>query len=159
MFVLENSHLYNVHEMQHAALAPIRAWAQWTKYWVNMPGNPLACTEFGRTVFATCELTERVTRRYTKPKFAFTPFEANGEQISVKEKIAKKNPFCFLKHFRHTTKKNLPKLLIVAPLSGHYATLLRGTVFSMLPYYDVYITDWIDAREVPLVHGSFDFDD
>lgn len=126
------------------------------------PLNPLAETAFGRSVAAAAELFERTTRRYGKPEFGLTEAVVDGKTVAVSEEVVWRKPFCTLLHFRRdlpAKRKADPKLLIVAPLSGHYATLLRGTVAAMLPEHDVYITDWADARMVPLSEGSFDLDD
>jgi poly(3-hydroxybutyrate) depolymerase len=108
------------------------------------------------------ELFERTTRRYGKPQFGLKTTTVDWKQVAVTEKVVWKRPFCNLIRFE----RDLPagraadrKLLIVAPMSGHYATLLRGTVEAMLPHADVHITDWVDARMVPVAEGSFDLDD
>lgn len=159
MLILENSHLYSLHEMQHAALAPVRAMVHAGKYMMSTPGNPLAFTDYGRSVSATFDLIERITRRYGKPEFGLSHTEIEGKKTKVTEKTILSKPFCNLLRFQRAPKRNDPKLLIVAPLSGHHATLLRGTVEALLPHLDVYITDWIDGREVPYYEGNFDLDD
>ncbi len=118
----------------------------------------------GRSVAASLEVFERVTRRYGKPLFGITDTIVGDDLVAVSETVVLKKPFCRLLNFRKErtfNRKAKPehKLLIVAPMSGHYATLLRGTVEALLPHYDVYITDWIDARTVPLAQGTFDLDD
>lgn len=108
---------------------------------------------------ANLDLTERLTRTYRKPKFGITHCVINGVEQKVIKKTLRKGAFCHLQHFsKPYYKKELPKLLIVAPMSGHHATLLRGTVQDTLPYFDVYVTDWIDASQVPITSGSFDLD-
>ncbi|MDP3898566.1 MAG: polyhydroxyalkanoate depolymerase [Mesorhizobium sp.] len=153
---------YQLYEMNHAVLQPYRRIADATKLFYSNPLNPLSHTPFGRSIAGTAELFERTTRRYAKPEFGLTRTVVDWKQVAVTEEIVWTRPFCNLLHF----KRDLPpgrkpdrKLLIVAPMSGHYATLLRGTAESMLPHADVYITDWIDARDVPQVAGSFDLDD
>lgn len=98
---------------------------------------------------------------YDKPKFNIHDVKVNGEYVDIREDVIDKKSFCDLLHFKRTqnNQRPLPKMLVVAPMSGHYATLLRGTVRSLLPYYDVYITDWKNARDVPLREGSFDLND
>ncbi|MGL4405595.1 MAG: polyhydroxyalkanoate depolymerase, partial [Notoacmeibacter sp.] len=113
-------------------------------------------------VAAACEVFERATRRYTKPNFGLTETVIGGKTVPVVEKTVWSRPFCNLIHFERGLPKSKakdPTILIVAPMSGHYATLLRGTVEAMLPHGEVYITDWIDARNVPVTDGSFDLDD
>lgn len=154
---------YLLHELTHAALSPWRAAADVTKLYHKNPLNPISHTTYGRNVAAGCELFERTTRRYGKPEFGLNETNVAGGQVAVSEKLVWKQPFCNLIHFERdipaSVKKDDPKLLIVAPMSGHYATLLRGTVEAMLPKHNVYITDWVDARMVPLSEGGFDLDD
>ena len=152
---------YQLYEMNHAALSPMRAAADVTRLYFKNPLNPASHTPMGRSVAAACELFERVTRRYGKPTFGFGSTRVGGVKVPVHEEIVWQRPFCRLIHFQRALDKprNDPKLLIVAPMSGHYATLLRGTVEAFLPTHDVYITDWIDARQVPLSDGLFDLDD
>jgi len=153
---------YQFYEWNHAALQPWRALAEATRIFYNNPLNPLSNTPFGRSVAATAELFERTTRRYGKPPFNLSETTVNFRKVSVSEKVVWSRPFCNLLRFERdlsAARKPDPKLLIVAPMSGHYATLLRGTVEAMLPHLDVYITDWTDARMVPTSAGRFDLDD
>jgi poly(3-hydroxybutyrate) depolymerase len=111
---------------------------------------------------AGLEVFERATRRYGKPGFGLNETRLGDETAVVNEKIVWSSPFCDLLHFERVLPPGHgrdPKLLIVAPMSGHYATLLRGTVEAMLPHAEIYITDWKDARMVPLSDGRFDLDD
>jgi poly(3-hydroxybutyrate) depolymerase len=152
--------LYHVYEMNHAAVLPWRLAADAGLAFLNLPNNPVARSYWGRTATASLELFERLTRRYGKPTFDIHSVDVDGESIPVFETIVVEKPFCKLLHFAKSgLAHKQPKLLIVAPMSGHYATLLRGTVEGMLPHFDVYITDWTDARSVPLSSGSFDLDD
>jgi poly(3-hydroxybutyrate) depolymerase len=153
---------YQMYEMSHAAMQPYRAYADAVRLFYSNPINPLSQTAFGRSVAGMAELFERTTRRYGKPAFNIEKTVVDWKQVAVAEKIAWSRPFCDLIHFVRdlpARRKNDPKLLIVAPMSGHYATLLRGTVDAMLPHADVYITDWTDARMVPVTAGRFDLDD
>ena len=153
---------YNLYELNHAALAPWRAVADATRLTFQNPLNPLSLTPFGRSVAAAAELFERTTRRYGKPEFGLAETTVDGQAVKVEERIVWERPFCSLLHFKRELPANRPadpKVLIVAPLSGHYATLLRGTVEAMLPGHEVFITDWVDARMVPLSGGAFDLDD
>ncbi|WP_068310982.1 polyhydroxyalkanoate depolymerase [Polycladidibacter hongkongensis] len=152
---------YHLYELNHAAISPWRAVAEATKHFYQNPINPLSQSQFGKTVAASCEMMERLTRRYAKPQFGITHTEQGGEKVAISEQVVWQKPFCDLLLFRRAkaSKKPLPKLLIVSPMSGHFATLLRGTVKALLPDHEVYITDWIDARNVPLSEGSFDLDD
>jgi poly(3-hydroxybutyrate) depolymerase len=153
---------YELYEFNHAALSPFRAAADATRLYFRNPLNPLSHTPFGRSVAAAAELFERTTRRYGKPEWRITDTVVGGVRVPVELETAWERPFCKLVHFQKMAAKNgqhEPTLLIVAPMSGHYATLLRGTVQTFLPAHDVYITDWVDARMVPLSEGSFDLDD
>jgi len=154
--------LYMWYEATHALLGPARALAGSTKLFYNNPVNPLSHSPFGRGVAAACEMFERTTRRYGKPEFGYGSVNVNGVQTEIVEDVLLSKPFCNLVNFRKMSAGrtlNQPKILMVAPMSGHYATLLRGTVETFLPTHDVYITDWVDARTVPLSTGRFDLDD
>jgi poly(3-hydroxybutyrate) depolymerase len=153
---------YQLYEMNHAALQPARVVADAVRMLYTNPLNPLAHTPWGRTVAASAELFERTTRRYGKPSFGLDATVVDFKSVPVTERIAWSRPFCKLIHFERdlpAARRPDPKLLIVAPMSGHYATLLRGTVEALLPHADVYITDWADARMVPVAEGRFDLDD
>jgi poly(3-hydroxybutyrate) depolymerase len=151
---------YQLYEMNHAAVSPFRAAADAARLYFQNPLNPLTHTQFGRNVAAAAELFERSTRRYGKPEFGIASTIIDGRSVLVREHVVWQKPFCDLLHFEKTAgQSDQPKVLIVAPMSGHYATLLRGTVEAMLPSHDVYITDWADARAVPLAEGRFDLDD
>jgi poly(3-hydroxybutyrate) depolymerase len=152
---------YQLYEMQHAAMLPFRMAAKaQTAFWLN-EANPLASTSFGKQAKAGLAMFERMTRRYPKPHFNITQCEFKGETVDVIEEVVWQKPFCNLIHFRKavTGKKPQKKILMVAPMSGHYATLLRSTVEAMLPQFDVYVTDWLDAKNVPASVGPFDLDD
>lgn len=155
----ENSQLYNMHEMHHATMSPIRTMANANKLFFRSPYNLLSYTRFGKTVAAASELMERATRRYIKPEFEIGRTSINGKRYDIEEEVVAEKPFCKLLHFKKTEKVNQPRVLLVAPMSGHHATLLRGTVRGLLPHADVYITDWQDAREVPYYEGKFDLGD
>ena len=153
---------YQLYELHHAALQPARAYADAIKLFYSNPLNPVSNTTLGRSIAAAAEMFERTTRRYGRPEFGITSTVVDGKKVRVQEKVVWSRPFCRLVHFQRALparRKPDVKLLMVAPMSGHYATLLRGTVEAMLPHADVYITDWADARLVPLSSGSFDLDD
>ena len=122
---------YHMYEMTMLSLAPARALSDLTKLVFKNPINPLAHTVLGKNLAASAELFERMTRRYGKPTFGLDATTVNGEKVAVQQRVVWERPFCSLIHFeRQTTRmrKPQPRLLIVAPMSGHYATLLRGTV-------------------------------
>lgn len=154
--------LYKFYEWNHAIMQPWRSVAKATKAMHNNPFNPLSTTQYARTVSAWAEVFERNTRRYGKPEFGLHETLIDEKMVPVAQCTVWSKPFCDLLHFKRELAKprhNDPRILLVAPMSGHYATLLRGTVERFLPEADVYITDWIDARNVPVGSGSFDLDD
>lgn len=155
--------LYHAYELTHAAVTPFRAAAQMGAHALRNPANPLSQSIGFRATSAAFEMFVNATRRYGKPEFGIESTEIAGEIAPIEEEVVLHKPFCDLLHFKRKSvlahARNDPKVLILAPLSGHFATLLRGTVESMLPEHDVYITDWIDARNVPVAKGRFDLDD
>lgn len=151
--------LYQMYEFQHSLFAPARFMIDVTGQVMSDPLNPWSQMPGAKQLAAACDVMELVTRRYGKPKFGLKETLVDGEPVSIKEKNVLEKPFCNLKYFKRHIKNKDPKLLIVSPMSGHYATLLRGTVEAMLPDHKVYITDWVDARDVPLYQGKFDLDD
>lgn len=151
--------LYFWHELSHAAISPMRMAADYGRVFWSSPANPLSDTAYGRSVAASLELFERVTRRYGKPEFGIKGVDIAGKTVKVEQQTIFSKPFCHLLRFKKPDVSDQPKLLIVAPMSGHYASLLRGTVETMLADFDVYITDWVDARTVPVSLGGFDLDD
>jgi poly(3-hydroxybutyrate) depolymerase len=153
---------YQLFEMNHAAMGPWRMAADATRLYFKNPLNPLAHTGYGRSVQAACEVFERTTRRYGKPAFDLPTTLVGGTRVAVTEEVVWEKPFCRLVHFNRDLpppSRPQPKVLLVAPMSGHYATLLRGTVAELIQRHEVYITDWTDARMVPLSAGRFDLDD
>jgi poly(3-hydroxybutyrate) depolymerase len=154
---------YYAYELAHTLVTPWRFGMQALRHTLEWPMNPVNKTTLGKNMIAACEVFENITRRYGKPEFGLKTTQISGIAVPVREDIALVKPFCNLIHFVRdeelTGPRNDPKVLIVAPMSGHYATLLRGTVEAMLPEHDVYITDWTDARNVPVAVGRFDLDD
>jgi len=152
--------LYQLHEFQHRAFAPMRLLAEAMQTVYTHPMMPLSYTRLGRAVAAGAELLERTTRRYPKPPFNLPVTTIDGRPVAVSEQVVFERPFVQLLHFQRAVEgRRDPKVLVVAPMSGHFATLLRGTVETLLPEHEVYITDWIDARHVPLSEGDFTLDD
>jgi poly(3-hydroxybutyrate) depolymerase len=152
--------LYHLYEMQRASLAPMRLYAHGALSVLDAPLNPLSRTPVGRLAIAALDSFEHSTRRFGKPDFGHRHTLIDGVEVEVVEEITASRRWGDLKHFRRAADRpNDPKVLMVAPMSGHYATLLRGTVKAFLPDHDVYITDWRDAREVPLMAADFGLDD
>jgi poly(3-hydroxybutyrate) depolymerase len=151
--------LYELHEMQYAALSPFMFWAQAGVGLFSSPYSALSYGPFSRNLAAGYELMIRLGQRYEKPEFGLIETIVDGKPVAVTESIALSKPFCNLLHFKREVETTAPIVLIVAPLSGHHATLLRDTVRAMLPDFDVYITDWANAKLVPLATGVFHLDD
>ena len=154
--------LYHLYELNQAALSPARAAAEAYRILFRNPLNPAYHTPLGRSAAAALELFERTTRRYGRPAWRISETNVHGRTVAVKERVVIAKPFCNLVHFEREVsawrRLRDPKLLIVAPMAGHFSTLLRGTVRDLLPYYDIYVTDWHDARFVPRSEGPFDLD-
>lgn len=154
---------YHAYELLHALISPLRLSAKNLRFCLNYPFNPFSATPLSRSLSAACEVFEHVTHRYAKPEFGITQTRIFGQPVPVRETVVLRKPFCNLLHFvrdeSFTGKRQDPTVLLIAPLSGHYATLLRGTVEAMLPEHDTYLTDWQDARDIPLSVGLFDFHD
>ena len=155
--------LYHLYELNQAALSPARAAAEVGRLLFRNPLNPASHTPLGRSAAAALELFERTTRRYRKPVWGIETTTVDGREVSIRERTVMVKPFCNLVHFERDVpawrRRKDNKVLMVAPLAGHYPTLLRSTVRDMLPDHEVYITEWEDARNVPRIAGSFDLDD
>jgi poly(3-hydroxybutyrate) depolymerase len=157
--------LYHLHELQRKFLNPLSVWAQATSELFSSPYSPLAYTPFSRRMAAGYDLLHRIGKHYEKPAWGLPTTRVDGREVPVTIDTVLEKPFCRLQHFRRgkpnglAKRGNDPTVLVFAPLSGHYATLLRDTVRALLPEHDVYITDWIDARLVPISHGAFHLDD
>ena len=151
--------LYQAYEFQRQLANPVRVWANAVEQVYSSPYNPLSETWFGKSMAAGAEIMSRLTQNYGKPEFGLKTTLIGNDTVEVNEEILLRKPFCDLIHFHRDTSRRDPKVLVVAPMSGHYATLLRGTVEALLPEHDVHITDWKDARDVPLTSGNFSLDD
>lgn len=159
--------LYSLYELNHLAMAPLRAMAMAGSTILRSPLNPAGDTHIGRNLAAAADVFESVTRRYRKPEWNLPTTRVNSVDVPVTPRPVWADAWCSLVHFERDENvivkargvRDDPKVLIVAPLSGHYATLLRGTVEAFLPEHEVYITDWSDARMIPLMAGRFDLND
>ncbi|PLR28603.1 polyhydroxyalkanoate depolymerase [Caulobacter zeae] len=159
--------LYALHEASFYASTPMRLAARAARDFWGSPLNPAANTELGRRLYAGADLFSNVTRRYGKPDWRIDTVKINDVDVRVRPTVVWQSPWARLIQFdrdmadmRRAGKFELdPAVLIVAPLSGHYATLLRGTVEAFLPDHAVFIVDWQNAREVSVLQGRFDFHD
>jgi poly(3-hydroxybutyrate) depolymerase len=151
--------LYDAYEMQRSLLAGASTLANMGAGWMQNPANPFAYSSMGPIVASALDVFAHASASRGKPEFGFATTTVEGREVRVTEEVVLRKPFGQLKRFRREGIEGGPRLLIVAPMSGHYATLLRGTVERMLPGHDVYITDWRDAKLVPTDAGRFDLDD
>ena len=159
--------LYGLSEMAYGAVTPMRFAMRATRDFWHSPLNPAADTAWGRSLYAASDLFANLTRRYGKPEWRIDSVQINGLDVAVREEVDWSSPWCRMVHFArdradlHSAGRHglEPAILIVAPMSGHYASLLRGTVETFLQDHEVYVTDWVNAREVPVLDGRFDFHD
>ena len=151
--------LYDAYEVQRSLLAGASKLAGMGADWLNNPANPISYSQMGPVVAASLDVFAHVNASRGKPEFGFTQALVGKKQVAVSEEIVLRKPFGQLKHFAKAGVTGQPPLLIVAPMSGHYATLLRGTAERLLPGHDLFITDWRDAKLVPTDAGRFDLDD
>lgn len=159
--------LYALHEASFYASTPLRLAARAARDFWGSPLNPASETDLGRRIHAGADLFSNVTRRYGKPDWRIDTIKVGQVDVRVRPTVVWESPWARLIQFdrdmadmRRAGKFSLdPAVLIVAPLSGHYATLLRGTVEAFLPDHAVFIVDWVNAREVSVLEGRFDFHD
>ena len=142
---------------------PVRAWTHGLRHWMDNPASPFADLPASRSLRAGWQVVDELTRRYAKPEFGLTEIRASGEIFAIEQTVALEPPFAKLMHFRKrgemADRLDQPKVHILAPLSGHFSTLVRATVSAMAPEHDVYLSDWADARGAPLLTGRFDLAD
>jgi len=154
--------LYDLHELQRAFLNPLARFTDSGSLLFSHPYSPLAYTPVSRHIAATYELVHRLGKDYEKPKWHLDHTEVDGQEVPVTIQPVFQKPFCNLIHFKRALPAGRsadPRVLLVAPLSGHHATLLRDTVRALLPRHEIYVTDWVDARMVPQSHGPFHLND
>jgi poly(3-hydroxybutyrate) depolymerase len=159
--------LYQLYETQRALLAPFSEFASASSKLYNHPLSPFTHMPMAHRISAGLDLMHRLAKEYEKPEFGITSATVNGVEVAVQEQVAVTKPFCRLLRFKRFTDnapvleamKSQPTVLVVAPLSGHHSTLLRDTVKMLLHDHKVYITDWTDARNVPVEEGPFHLDD
>jgi len=148
--------LYDAFDLQTDIAAQTRSWGNllndvWSP-WVGL-GEPITWMSAGARMMMRAGLT------FTRPPYGIAAVDVGNRSVLVSEEPVVVTPFATLLHFKKDIHTEQPKVLMVAPMSGHFATLLRATVRTMLPDHDVYITDWHNARDVPLSEGRFGFDD
>ncbi|MDS1140929.1 polyhydroxyalkanoate depolymerase [Pusillimonas sp. SM2304] len=149
--------LYDLHELQRSFLTPLAAFTDTGSQIFSNPYSPFAYTPVSRQIAATYELVHRLGKDYEKPQWGLGQTTMAGKTVEISERLVVQKSFCNLIHFErhHDAAQDDPRVLLVAPLSGHHATLLRDTVRALLPNHQVYVTDWIDARMVPASAGPF----
>jgi poly(3-hydroxybutyrate) depolymerase len=159
--------LYQLYETQRALLSPFAEFASASSKLYNHPLSPFTHAPMAQRLSAGFDLIHRLAKEYEKPEFEITRVPVGGVDVAVQEQVAIEKPFCRLLRFKRFSDdppvldlmKRQPSVLVVAPLSGHHATLLRDTVKSLLQDHKVFITDWTDARMVPAEQGPFHLDD
>jgi poly(3-hydroxybutyrate) depolymerase len=159
--------LYQIYEANRSLMEPFADFAQAASKLYSNPLTPLGQTPFAQRLSAGYDLVYRLWKDYAKPEFGITTVDVDGVDVAIHERVEIDKPFCELRRFKRFSDdpatlnklKTQPAVLIVAPLSGHYATLLRDTVKTMLKDHKVYITDWKNARNVPMEQGEFHLDD
>jgi len=151
--------LYQAYQAHSDIMIPVRNWAGSALRTLGQPLMGIADNAVLRNLTAAYELIARAGLTHARPAFGVDSVTVGNREIAVHEHAALTTPFGTLLHFKKDVDMPQPRVLLVAPLSGHFSTLLRGTVRTMLPEHDVYITDWHNVRDVPLAHGRFGFDD
>ncbi len=151
--------LYDAYEAHNDIFGPIRLMAETFRGWLDHPWPMIGDWPLVRGASAAMELLSHAGMTHERPDFGIRKVAVEGGEVAVSEEVVASHPFCNLLHFRKDMARDEPTLLVVAPLSGHFPTLLRGTIATLLPDHNVYLTDWANARDVPLLHGRFDLDD
>jgi poly(3-hydroxybutyrate) depolymerase len=152
--------LYDAYQAQNDIIGPMRVFAGTASAWLGQTWLPLGDLPFVRDAAAAMELFSHAGMSHERPDFRISTVTVEGTAVAVREEVVASHPFCNLLHFRkEVLREDEPTVLVVAPLSGHFATLLRGTVETLLADHNVYLTDWKNARDVPLLYGRFDLDD
>lgn len=156
--------LYNIVEAFRMQISPARISLHLAMQFFETQSHSIYDSDYAKFMHASLEIIERMTRKYQKPQFNIHETTMDGIKHQVVMQTVLSKTFCNLQHFKKVQDKSdkkepQSKLLIIAPMAGHHATLLRGTIQDLLPFFDVYVTDWIDASQVPLNMGKFDMDD
>src|SRR5215831_7031066 len=145
--------LYDAYQAYRDAVAPIQLAAAASHQLLGAAGSSAARQPLLRGTAAALELVSHAGLSHERPAFGIRAVRVDGREIAVAEQVVAARPFCSLLHFRKETRREEPMVLVVAPLSGHFPTLVRGTVATLLPDHDVFLTDWRNARDVPLLYG------
>lgn len=151
--------IYQAYQAHSDASTPLRWIARASQEFLNHPWLAFGSHPILRHAAAACELVSRTGMSHRRPEFGIVRTHVGDAIVPVHEEIVEQTPFCGLLRFAKEAPVSQPRVLLIAPLSGHFATLLRGTIETLLPDFDVYVTDWLNARNVPLRHGLFDLDD
>src|SRR6202035_5522988 len=151
--------LYDTYQAHSDVLTSIRLMAEFFRGVLTHPWPLIENAPLVRSAAAAMELLSNAGMSHDRPEFGIRRVAVDGEEVGVTEEVVASHPFCQLLHFRKDETRDEPTVLVVAPLSGHFPTLLRGTVATLLPDHNVYITDWVNARNIPLLYGRFDLDD
>jgi poly(3-hydroxybutyrate) depolymerase len=151
--------IYQLYQAQADAMAPMRQMAKFADTLLHQMNLASPYALGWRQAAAVCETMWRTEILHERPAFGFRPVTVGNQVFAVTEEVLRETPFYSLLHFRKEGAPRQPRVLVVAPMSGHFATLLRNTVQTLLADHDVFITDWKNAREVPLAAGAFGFDD
>jgi len=160
MFSIDNPMLYSAYESARNSMSPVALAAMAVENLMATNRFPISRTRLGRTVAASCEIVNRMLKYYSKPDFNIKYCKTADGIVEIQEELILEKTFCNLLHFaKKPGRVKAEKLLLVAPLAGHYPTLLRGTVEGLLPHFDVYITEWKNARDIPLFEGPFNLSD
>ena len=151
--------MYQSYDLYSRSAEMMNGFIGLSQTFLNNPYNPFAQTFLGKSISAGLDSAFHHTKVYDKQPFDIKTKTIDGETVGITEQIISKKPFCNLIHFKQDTQVQQPKLFVVAPLSGHHATLLKATIERLIADHDVFITDWLDAKNVPLAEGTFGFDD
>lgn len=151
--------IYGAYHYSHQAMKPLNFYSKVVQNLVIRDSLPLKKTYIGRHIGACAEVVERFTRSYENPGFGLDQTVIKGKKVPIEEQVILSKPFCNLVHFKRKGKHNHPSVLMVAPMAGHYASLMRSTIVEFLPDHEVYVTDWKNARDVPLAEGDFSYED
>lgn len=152
--------LYHAYQGFTDLMEPARAWARIAQAALDVPIPRGPVADWARRSRAACEVFSRLALTHGRPAFGIDVVDTPEGPVPVVEEVTLRTPFCTLLHFRKPAiEPAQPRVLVVAPMSGHFATLLRGTVRTMLRDHDVWITDWHNARDVPIGEGAFGLED